>query len=125
MRKRLRKKYRLGEFAVPVIPIAFRTRELSDQEINDLMERFVTEAIEANKLQCGVGSGVDRSVWSGFIAPVAWPGKISADQRSAVEAWVAAETDIIEYVLGEITTDDMEPIMDRDPDYPASLLGEG
>jgi len=123
MRKRLRKKYRLGEFAVPVIPVAFRTRELSIRDLNKLADRFLAEAIEANKLQCGIGPGVGvaSTIWSGFIEPVAWPGKISADQRAAVAAWIAADPDITKHVVGQITTD-IEKIMARDPDYPASLL---
>ncbi len=123
MRKRLRKKYQLGEFAVPVIPVAFRTRELSSGEINKLADRFLAEAIEANKLQCGIGPGVGvtSTIWSGFIEPTTWPGGISAEQRSAVEAWIAADPDITKHVVGQITTD-VEKIMDRDPDYPASLL---
>ncbi|MDP6636835.1 MAG: 50S ribosome-binding protein YggL [Phycisphaerae bacterium] len=120
MRKRLRKKLQKGEFAVPVIPIAFRMGELADPDRNNLLDRFVAEAIEANGLQFGGGGG--GSVWSGFAEPVNWPGSISDDQRSAVETWIASQPEIVERFVGEITTDS-ETLMDQDPDFPRSRLG--
>ncbi len=119
MRKRLRKKYQKGEFAVPVIPIAFRMCELFDSNENDLLDRFIAEAIEANGLQFGGGG---EAIWSGFAEPADWPGTISANQRSAIDAWIASNPEIIEHFVGEITTD-AATILKHDPDFPQSRLG--
>ena len=120
MRKRLRKKLQKGEFAVPVVPIAFRMCEVPVSDRNGLIDRFYDEAIEANGLQFG-GGGSD-AVWSGFAEPVEWPGVISADQRSDVHAWIESEPRIVELFVGETTTE-AETAMKRDPDFPRSRLG--
>jgi uncharacterized protein len=121
MRKRLRKKLRKGEFAVQVIPIAFRMRELPVSGQNSLLDRFITEAIEANGLQ--FGGGGDGDIWSGFAEPVDCPGAISANQRSAVDAWIASNPEIVEHFIGEITRDeDIAELQKHDPDFPQSRL---
>ena len=120
MRKRLRKKLKEGEFATAVVPIAFRVRQLLVSDRESLIDRFIAEAIEANGLQ--FGGGGSGSIWSGFAEPADWPGTISEDQRSAVEAWIASAPEIVERFVGEITTD-AETVLKQEPDFPGSRLG--
>ncbi len=122
MRRRLRKKLRKGEFTVRMIPIAFRMRELSTSDQNDLLDRFCEEAIEENELQFGGGGGGHSCC--GYAEPIAFPGLISADQRSAVDSWLTSESDILESFVGEVMTDDeVEMLMTHEPDFPRSRLG--
>ena len=123
MRKRLRKKLQKGEFAVPVIPIAFRMLDLPTPDRESLLDRFMAEAIEANGLQ--FGGGGDGSIWSGYAEPEGWPRTITDDQRSAVDVWIASRQEITERFVGEVTTDtDVEAVANGDPDFPASRLGD-
>ncbi|MDH3347506.1 MAG: YggL family protein [Desulfobulbaceae bacterium] len=118
MKKRLRKKLRRGEFSVVVVPIAFRMREIPQEMQNNLLDRFIKEAIEANDLQFG-GGGHLR--WAGFAEPQAWPGSISSQQRAAIASWLEAEQDIVQHYVGEITLDSKVE-SGNDPDYPRSQL---
>lgn len=114
----------MGEFAAPVFPVAFGTIELSPEKENELCDRLLSGAIEANSLRCAVGPGaVDRTVWSGFVEPSDKWGGISEQQRFAVEAWMESEPGIIECVAGEVATNNAEIMrtMDRDPDYPVYI----
>jgi len=76
MRKRLRKKLRVGEF----IELGFTARYqvkagLSSAALDSLLDRFILEAIEANDLHCGGGGG-----------PVEWDFLVCANgRRSATE----------------------------------------
>ena len=122
MRKRLRKKLQKGEFAVPVIPIAFRMREMATLDRNDLLDRFYAEAIEENGLQ--FGSGGVGLVWSGYAEPAAFSESISAGQRSVVDAWIASEPRIVDRFVGDVIID-VETVLKREPEFPRSRLGAG
>jgi uncharacterized protein YggL (DUF469 family) len=93
MRKRLRKKKYLGEFAVYGFEITFSVRpELTQDQQDEFLDRFLAEAIEGNRLLFGGGGGPER--WSGFA--VADGHRISATdaQRQAVERWLGTQDGI-------------------------------
>src|SRR5207244_12648965 len=66
MKKRLRKKLRKGEFAEYGFSIWFRfDTVLAEEESDLLMDRFLDELIEANRLQ--FGGGGDGKEWDGGV----------------------------------------------------------
>jgi len=66
MKKRLRKKKRIGEFQEFGFEAGFRfSNELDTETRNDLIERFTEKAIKDNGLQFGGGG---ESEWIGFVA---------------------------------------------------------
>ena len=97
MRKRLRKKKRLGEFAefglsVTVTPnIPFGSRER-----NDLLDRFIEEAIEKNALSCGGGGG---DTWEFFVTANGKRASVTDAQRQSLEAWLRSTPAIGSYTL--------------------------
>jgi len=66
MRKRLRKKLRLGEFQELGFEVQFRLPEnFNEAELDTFMDTFVIEAVEQNSLICG-GGGKGHE-WSFFV----------------------------------------------------------
>lgn len=66
MKKRLRKKLRLGEFREYGFEVSFRLpREMSDDETLNFGDVFLEEAIESVGLMCGGRCGHD---WDVFMA---------------------------------------------------------
>ncbi|MBI4488111.1 MAG: YggL family protein [Deltaproteobacteria bacterium] len=86
MRKRLRKKFHLGEFREFGFEVAFRVADtVSDAELdNCFWDAFIDEAIEARGLSCGGGCGRE---WDIFVTRA---GRQSAteEDRAAVGSWL-------------------------------------
>lgn len=88
MKKRLRKKLRVGEFS----ELGFELRitlaaGLSEIEREDAIDAFIAQAIEANELAVGGGYG---EVWNFFVTR-AGVGSVTPSEREAVVAWLEAE----------------------------------
>ena len=92
MRKRLRKKLRKGEFREFGFEIAFRVKERRDE----LLDRFILEAIEGNGLLFG-GSEI-----GGFATSTANGASATDDQREKVRAWLEAQPEITDISIGEL-----------------------
>ena len=69
----------------------------------ELLDRFLVEAIEANGLQFG-GSSDQAGTWSGTAEPASGL-KISASQRERVQEWLANQEQVCWHVVGAIVLD--------------------
>lgn len=99
MRKRVRKKLRLGEFQEMGFKVAWSFREGTEkEEIFGFWERFIDEAIEARNLAYGGGGGLR---WEGFVAR-AGRGSASDEDREFLESWLANEPLVDEPAIGEL-----------------------
>src|ERR1700687_5576587 len=97
MRKRIRKKRRLGEFAeygllVEVSPIA----SLSSAERDSLLDQFIEDAIEKNNLSCGGGGG---PTWEFFVSSNVRRTSVTEPQRRSLEAWLDSNAAIEMFAL--------------------------
>ena len=101
MKKRLRKKKRIGEFQEFGFKVGFRfSSTLTKNTRNDLLDRFIKEAIEDNGLQFGGGGG--ETEWDGFVALDKTRGSASENHREAVEQWFIQEPEILEYYISTL-----------------------
>jgi hypothetical protein len=99
MRRRLRKKLRRAEFTELVFGIRYSlVGGLSDQAVDDFLDRFILHAVEANDLRCG-GGGQGAS-WD-FVVTLAGRGSPSEAQRQSLVNWLAAQPEVQSYTLGE------------------------
>ncbi len=99
MRKRLRKKLRLGEFREYGFDVSYRLRDgASETEADDFLFRFLEQAIEANSLACGGGGGPPTFE---FCVVSDHRGSPTEEQRSAVGAWLDAQGEVVSHSLGE------------------------
>lgn len=85
MKKRLRKKLRLGEFS----ELGFELRvtlaaNLSESAQEDAIDAFIEAAIESRDLAVGGGFA---DAWNFFVTR-AGTGSVSADERAAVVSWL-------------------------------------
>jgi uncharacterized protein YggL (DUF469 family) len=98
MKKRLRKKKRIGEFKEFGFKAGFRfSNHITKKARNNLLNRFIEEAIEKNGLQFGGGGG--GSEWDGFVAINKSRGSTLETHRQAVENWFIHEAEIQEYYV--------------------------
>ncbi len=99
MKKRLRKKLRLGEFRQLGFEVSFRLADsLPDAEVDRFWDSFIGGVIEAGDLMCGGGCG---KVWDIFVTP---PGRRSAteDDRRGIAAWLHAQPDVLDVRIGPL-----------------------
>lgn len=101
MKKRLRKKKRLGEFQEFGFKADFRfLSQLDTKARNDLLDRFIEHAIENNGLQFGGGGGGNE--WNGSVALGKPRGSTLETHRQAVENWFKQEPEVKEYYLSDM-----------------------
>jgi uncharacterized protein YggL (DUF469 family) len=101
MKKRLRKKKRIGEFQEFGFKAGFRFSDrLTTEARNHLLEKFIEEAIEKNGLQ--YGGGGDGNEWNGFVALDKPRGSARERHRQAVENWFIQEAEVNEYYLTDM-----------------------
>ncbi len=101
MKKRLRKKKRLGEFQEFGFKAGFRfSNQLSNQSRNDLLNRFIEIAIEKNGLQYGGGGGANE--WNGFVVLNKSRGSALEKHRQAVGSWFIHEAEVREYYVTDM-----------------------
>lgn len=99
MNRRIRKKHRVGEFQEMGFDLTFRLDDsVTSEAADDVMYRFVEEAIAGNGLAF-FGWG-DRSVEGTVITRSR--GSVTADQRAAVDGWLAAQGEVAERTVGEL-----------------------
>jgi len=99
MRKRLRKKRRLGEFRENLFGARYSLRAAAPVEAGDeFLWRFLENAIEANRLSCG-GGGQGR-VWEFYVSS-ARRGSPTEAQRAAVGEWLGQQAETETYTLGD------------------------
>lgn len=92
MKKRLRKKYHLGEFQELCFDIHFQyLGKTFSSEGDSFWQKFILECIEGNGLNCG-GSTSDDG-WH-FTAHSVDKTKNIEAQRESVKQWLAAHADV-------------------------------
>lgn len=92
--KRFRKKFHRGEFKEFGFALSFDF-ELNNKDRNDLLDKFIHEAIEANGLVFGGGGG--NNTWEGFVTLDADRGSVSEIQREKVIGWLSKNSMIRQY----------------------------
>ena len=98
MKRRLRKKRRLGEFAEFGFNLRFTmSPSLSTEDRNGLIDAFIGE-IERLGLNFGGGGSDD---WDGFVA-LTGRGTATEEHRSAILVWCNAHPDIQNPVAGKL-----------------------
>ena len=97
MRKRLRKKLRLGEFREFCFPISFETPALSNADREQLCDDFL-EFLEANRLAFG---GRVHDKWNGIVQ-FEYRGTATEEHRQLVRAWLNGNPQITEVQIGEL-----------------------
>ncbi len=99
MKKRLRKKLRLGEFRELGFEVRFRlSDELDATALDQFWDSFIGDAIEARGLMCGGGCGRH---WDVLITR---PGRTSAteEDRRAVAAWLQHGSSVADVEIGSL-----------------------
>lgn len=98
MKRRLRKKRRLGEFREDCFELAFEiSPSLSDDEVDALTDAFI-DMIESNGLQYGGGG---NRLWSGIVQGP-WRGSATAADRKAVLEWLEKQPHILNANAGPL-----------------------
>ncbi len=99
MKRRLRKKKRVGEFRELGFEVTATLRDgLSDAELAAFLDRWI-DAIEARRLAFGGGGGA-RTV-TGFVTR-AGRGSATDDDRAALAAVLQADTAVARHEAGEL-----------------------
>ena len=101
MKKRLRKKKRVGEFQVIVFKVGFRfSNDFSVEERDELLDAFLEKAIESNGLQ--FGGGCDNNTWEGVVEHGGNRFKTTEQHRQLIEKWLVQEKRVLEYQIGPL-----------------------
>lgn len=100
MRRRLRKKKRLGEFRelgfdVSYLPVAGTTE--SDNE--RFLDAFIESAVEANGLACS-GGGFPGRTMEFFVTRSGLRPSTTEGDRRLVHAWLEARPDVASFTVG-------------------------
>ena len=100
MRKRLRKKRRLGEFAEYAFDVWYTLHTgLTEAAADGFVDRFLAQAIESQGLSCG-GGGRDTA-WHFFVSK-AGRGSPSRIQHVAVGTWLSEQAEVVSHRLGKL-----------------------
>ncbi len=96
MKKRLRKKRRLGEFQELGFEVTFECNAALAEEV---LGAFIDGAIEANGLAAG-GGGADLQ--SFFVTSARRRCSANEMQRAAVESWLTANSRVLKSAVGPL-----------------------
>ncbi len=100
MKKRLRKKYRVGEFRELCFEFSFEYKgDVEAPECEKFLHAFVEECIEANGLNC---EGNITESGCNITAKAVDPTQTNDAQREAVKAWLEARPEIELISFGEL-----------------------
>ncbi|WP_415407921.1 YggL family protein [Sulfurovum sp. CS9] len=100
MKKRLRKKKRVGEFQEMGFDVSFDIQKgLTVSEQNAILDDFITQAVEKNGLQFGGGGDIH---WQGFIVLNKSRGSVSIHHRKIVQKWLEKNPKISNPHIGEL-----------------------
>ncbi len=100
MRRRLRKKLRLAEFAQMGFTVKYQPEPvLAASVLEAFLDRFILQAIEANDLHCGGGGGPEE--WDFFVCPNGRRSATDVD-RQRVRAWLESEPGVRNLRVGPL-----------------------
>lgn len=91
MKKRLRKKKRVGEFRELGFRVQFATPGMSSEQEEALCDRWLEEAIESNGLICGGAFGPEE--WDGFVQ-LDRRGSATEEHRKAIQKWLESQSQV-------------------------------
>lgn len=101
MKRRLRKKFHLGEFREFGFAVTFALAPgLSETESGDFLEKFITQALESDRLCAGGGGHGSR--WNFFVSAAARRGSVDEAQRTRVLDWLGAQREVVEREAGPL-----------------------
>jgi uncharacterized protein YggL (DUF469 family) len=101
MKKRLRKKFRVGEFQEFgfAVELELAGKGMGDA-VPELVDRFLGEVVEAGRL-CAAGGG-QGTRWNFFICSTARRGSVDERQRQQVAEWLAAAPGLASHQVGPL-----------------------
>ncbi len=98
MKKRLRKKRRIGEFREDCFELTFEmSAALTDDEVNSLTDTFIG-MIESNGLQFGGGG---NCLWTGIVQGPCRGSATEADRRTVID-WLFQHQDVLNAQAGPL-----------------------
>jgi uncharacterized protein YggL (DUF469 family) len=102
MRKRLRKKLRIGEFQELGFSVDCRfVDDFTEAAMDSFMDAFIEQAIEANALF--LAGGGDRTHWSGFVTSAKHRGSATEADRAHLQEWLDRRTEVLNVTIGPLT----------------------
>ena len=100
MRKRLRKKWHVGEFQELGFEVRFQVADnLSHDAFDAMVDAFISQAIEAHGLVCGGGG--KNPAWNVFVT-CEGRGSLTEEHRQAIARWLAARPEVNAVRLGPL-----------------------
>ena len=100
MKKRLRKKYHLGEFQELGFEITMELAEgFDDKKLDLFVTAFVEDVLDKNGLD--FEGGGNTSELFGFVV-LNKRGSVTAEHRTNVEAWVKDNAEVTKATVGEL-----------------------
>ncbi len=92
MKKRLRKKYRVGEFRELSFSFSFEYKgDVNSDACEAFLNELVVDCIESNGMNC---DGFMTEDGCRLVIVAQDPTKTSEEHRAAVKAWLDARTDV-------------------------------
>ena len=101
MKKRLRKKYRTGEFTEYEFQVQFKTSAPAGEDAALATLDAFLDQIQSQGLEGG-GSYSNEGDFSFFVASRREHGRVTEAQRQAVEAWLSANPSILSATVGPL-----------------------
>lgn len=100
MKKRLRKKYRVGEFRELCFEFSIEYKgDVNAPECMKFLEALIEDCIEANDLDCEGSINIDGC---NIVARATDPTKTSQAQLEAVKSWLEAREDVTVLSFSEL-----------------------
>ena len=101
MKKRLRKKYRVGEYQEFGFALELElAQEGKGGEAPEMLQRFLNDAVEANQL-CASGGGHGNK-WQFFLCSCTRHGSVTEEQRQQVMNWLAGAPGLASHLVGPL-----------------------
>lgn len=100
MKKRLRKKRRVGEFQEFGFEVHIKLKDILDTITSDrFLDDFIFQAIEANGLLFG-GGGRDDT-WEGFVT-LNRRGSTTQLHQDQIRNWLSGRPEVLEFKIGDL-----------------------
>jgi len=101
MKRRLRKKFHLGEFREFGFAVQFALDpQLPEAAAGAFLDRFIVQAVEADRMCAGGGGHGAR--WDFFVSSAARRGSVDEAQRARVLDWLGRQPEVLERSAGPL-----------------------
>ena len=99
LKRRLRKKFHVGEFQELGFEIFANLKsDLSEKEFDKFYDEFI-DVIEENKLLFGGGGGLEDS--KGFISSAKKFASPTVEDREQIKIWLEKREEVVDYKVGD------------------------